>query len=88
MLEILLSNLKLKNKNLSFALNFPCWGAGKIQLAASKIQIDSSGEGFEDRFLTLAAELCEDIKWKKLIKELELANPTSSSQFGLVDNKD
>ncbi|MYC25442.1 MAG: recombinase family protein, partial [Gammaproteobacteria bacterium] len=28
MLEILLSNLKLKDKNLTFDLNFPCWGAG------------------------------------------------------------
>ena len=44
MLEILLSNLKLKNKNLSFALNCPCWGAGAIQLAVSKSQIDSSGD--------------------------------------------
>ena len=44
MLEILLSNLKLKNKNLTFALNFPCWGAGEIQSYVSKIKIDSSGE--------------------------------------------
>ena len=38
MLEILLSNLKLKNKNLSFAMNFPCRGAGEIQPYASKNQ--------------------------------------------------
>ena len=49
MLEILLSNLKLKNKNLSFALNFPCWGAGKIQLATSKVKIDSSGDSTGNR---------------------------------------
>ena len=36
MLEILLSNLKLKNKKLSFSMNFPCWGAGEIQPCASK----------------------------------------------------
>ena len=36
MLEILLSNIKLKNKKLSFRLNFPCWGAGEIQLAELK----------------------------------------------------
>ena len=36
MLEILLSNLKLKNKKLSFSMNFPCWGAGEIQPGASK----------------------------------------------------
>ena len=47
MLEILLSNLKLKNKNLSFALNFPYWGVGEIQLAASRSQIDTSGEPAE-----------------------------------------
>ena len=58
MLEILLSNLKLENKNLSFSLNFPCWGAGEIQLLNSKIGITTSGEGFETKFLTLAAELC------------------------------
>ena len=44
MLEILLSNLKLENKNLSFSLNFPCWGAGEIQLLNSKIGITTSGE--------------------------------------------
>ena len=44
MLEILLSNLKLKNKKLSFSLNFTCWGAGKIQLTDSKVKIDSSGD--------------------------------------------
>ncbi len=49
MLEILLSNLKLKNKNLTFGLNFPCWGAGKIQLAVSKSKIDSSGEPTENK---------------------------------------
>ena len=47
MLGILLSNLKLKNKNLSFALNLPCWGAGEIQLAVSKTQIATSGEPTE-----------------------------------------
>ncbi len=36
--------INLKNKKLSFSLNFSCWGAGKIQLAISKIKIDSSGE--------------------------------------------
>ena len=36
--------IKLKNKNLSFALNFPCWGTGEIQSYVSKIEIDSSGE--------------------------------------------
>ena len=49
MLEILLSNLKLKNKNLTFALNFPCWGAGKIQFATSKSSIDSSGDSKGNR---------------------------------------
>ncbi len=49
MMEILLSNLKLKNKNLSFALNLPCWGTGEIQLAVSKSQIDSSGEPEENK---------------------------------------
>ena len=49
MLEILLSNLKLKNKNLTFDLNFPCWGAGEIQLVASKIEIDSSGDSKGNR---------------------------------------
>ena len=44
MLEILLSNFKLKDKDLTFALNFPCWGAGKLQFAASKAQIATSGE--------------------------------------------
>ena len=88
MLEILLSNLKLKNKNLTFALNFPCWGAGKIQFATSKSSIDSSGEGFEDRFLTLAAELHEDAKWQKLIKELESADSNSPAQFESADNRD
>ena len=44
MLEILLSNLKLKNKNLTFVLNFPCWGAGKIQFVDSKTEIATSGE--------------------------------------------
>ena len=42
MLEILLSNIKLKNKKLSFRLNFPCWGAGEIQsvgLRPSKFSI-------------------------------------------------
>ena len=41
MLGILLSNLKLENKNLTFALNLPCWGAGKIQFAVSKVRIDT-----------------------------------------------
>ena len=36
MLEILLSNIKLKNKKLSFRLNFPCWGAGEIQTITPK----------------------------------------------------
>ena len=49
MLEILLSNLQLKDKNLTFNLNLPCWGAGKIQFAVSKSQIDSSGEPEENR---------------------------------------
>ena len=44
MLEILLSNLKLKNKNLTFVLNFPCWGAGEIQFAVLKSKIATSGE--------------------------------------------
>ena len=61
----------LKNKNLTFALNFPCWGAGEIQLADLKSQIDSYGEGFEDRFLTLASQLQDDSEWQKLVKELE-----------------
>ena len=49
MLEVLLSNLKLKNKNLSLALNFPCWGAGEIQFAFSKSKIDSSGDSRGNR---------------------------------------
>ena len=73
MLEILFSNLKLKNKKLSFCLNLPCWGAGEIQFANAKTQIDNSGEGFETKFLTLASMLCEDAKWQRLIKELESA---------------
>ena len=31
MLEILLSNIELKNKKLTFSLNFPCWAGGEIQ---------------------------------------------------------
>ena len=88
MLEILLSNLKLKNKNLSFALNCPCWGAGEIQLAVSKSQIDSSGESFETRFLTLASTLCEDAKWQELIKELKLPDSNFPAQFESADSRD
>ena len=36
MLEILLSNLELKNKNLTFAPNFPCWRSGKFCLSETK----------------------------------------------------
>ncbi len=39
MLEILLSNLKLKNKNLSFALNFPCWAQGKFNSLLQKFKL-------------------------------------------------
>ena len=74
MLEILLSNLKLKDKDLTFDLNFPCWGAGKLQFAASKAQIATSGEGRVSQFLTLAGCLYADPKWHKLIKELKLAD--------------
>ena len=49
MLEILLSNIELKNKKLTFALNFPCWGAGEIQFAASKSKITTSGEPKENQ---------------------------------------
>ena len=59
---------------LSFALNFPCWGAGEIQLLNSKIKIDSSGESFGAFFLTLAGCLYADPNWHKLIKELKLAD--------------
>ena len=38
MLEILLSNIELKNKKLTFYLNFPCWGAGEIPIVDSKKQ--------------------------------------------------
>ena len=38
MLEILLSNIELKNKKLIFSLNFPCWGAGESQPGDSKKQ--------------------------------------------------
>ena len=88
MLEILLSNLKLKNKNLTFVLNFPCWGAGEIQLAVSKSKIATSGEGFEGRFLTLASELCEDAKWQDLVNKLESANSSSLDQLGLANGRD
>ena len=37
MLEILLSNLKLKNKKLSFSLNFPSWGFGEIKKDVAKL---------------------------------------------------
>ena len=35
-LEILLSNIELKNKRLTFSLNFPCWGSGEIGHITSK----------------------------------------------------
>ena len=35
-----------------------------------------------ERFLTLAAELCEDAKWQKLIKELESVKPSSYDWLG------
>ena len=41
--------INLKNKNLSFCLNFPCWGAGEIQSYVSKIKIDSSGKPEENK---------------------------------------
>ena len=44
MLEILLSNLRLKNKELSFALNFPSGRAGKIQFSGQESQIDNFGD--------------------------------------------
>ena len=38
MLEILLSNIKLKNKKLSFSMNFPSWRVGEIPITDSKTQ--------------------------------------------------
>ncbi len=43
--------------------------------------MNTSGEGFEDRFLTLAAELCEDAKWHKLLEKLELVDSSSTDQL-------
>ena len=55
-------------------------------LVCADLQIASSGEGFEGRFLTLAAELHEGAKWQKLIKELELADSNSPAQFESADS--
>ncbi len=63
MLEILLSNIKLKNKKLTFSLNFPCWGAGKIQLDDSEKQKTNNWCYLEDEFLTKASQLQDDSKW-------------------------
>ena len=49
MLEILLSNLKLKDKNPTFELNFSCAPTGEIQLAPSNSRIDSSGDSKGNR---------------------------------------
>ena len=48
MLEILLSNLKLKNKKLSFSMNFPSRGFGEIQPAVLKSQKCLKWWGWED----------------------------------------
>ena len=47
-LEILLSNIELKNKKLSFSLNFPSWRVGKIQACGSKIANCPAWWGWED----------------------------------------
>ena len=71
-----------KNKELSFALNFPSGRAGKIQFSRQESQIDNFGDGYIDQFLTLASKLNKDTKWRKLVEELEIAQPSSPDQFG------
>ena len=43
---------------------------------------------FENKFLTLAAELCEDAKWQDLIKKLKSTYSSSPDQLESADNRD
>ena len=64
----------MKKQKLTFSLNFPCWGAGEIQLYDSKDQRFTDWCRFESDFLTLASRLYSDFKWQILVKNLELAD--------------
>ena len=48
MLEILLSNIELKNKKLSFSMNFPSWRVGEIPIADSKSHSCLKWWGWQD----------------------------------------
>ena len=48
MLEILLSNIELKNKKLSFSMNFPSWRVEEIQTSGLKISNCPAWWGWED----------------------------------------
>ena len=59
-----------------------------LPVGSPELSISNSGEGFETKFLTLAAELCEDTKWQKLVKELETVDSDSPAQLESADNRD
>ena len=58
MLEILLSNIELKNKKLTFFLDFPCWNTGEIPIiqASRDQKLTSIGAGGGNQTHNLSLE--------------------------------
>ena len=71
----------LKNKKLSFSMNFPSRGFGEIQKAANGGSQCPNWWEFRLKFLTLVPHLHEDAKWQELLAILEPYDSNFPAQF-------
>ena len=73
MLEILLSNLELKNKKLSFSMNFPSWRVGIIPNTSTNVHFCPNWWWTAHNLQTLAERVEDDAEFQHLAQALELA---------------